>query len=316
LHLEELEYSFVFSYSHNMRIFVTGASGYIGMAVVRQLLDHGHEVLGLARSEMSTQKLQAIGAQVIRGTLDDFETLAQATAASDGVIHLGFKHENMIDYAAACADDRATVNAMLTALKSSNKPFVFTSGTLMLSRGKIALEDDKPDMEHPVSCIRGANEAVVLGFVEQGVRVTVVRMPPFNHGRGDKYSVGMLVSKAREHGVSAYVGDGENRWPAVHLLDIAAVFRLALEKGKAGSVYHAVAEEGVRLKDVAAAIGEKLGVSVVSKPLAEAQQYFGFMAFALHEDNPTSSEKTKSSLGWAPKHPTLLEDIAAGTFTD
>ncbi|KAF3390793.1 Uncharacterized protein DPV78_011122 [Talaromyces pinophilus] len=306
-----------------MKVFVTGATGYIGLPVVRQLLEHDHEVLGLARSDKSAQLLESIGAQAHRGTLDDYESLAQAAAASDGVIHLGFKHEQIsnkpkegVDYNSLCVDDRAAVTAMLKVMEGTNKPFVFTSGTLMMARGKLALEDDGPDMEHPVSRIRGANEAVVLDFAKKGVRAIVMRVPPFNHAKGDKYSIGMLAAKAKQFGVSAYVNDGENRWPAIHLIDEAVLFRLALEKGAAGSVYHAAAEEGVRLKDVAVALGKALQIPVVSKPLDEAQEYFGFMAFALHEDNPTSSARTRAELGWTPTHPTLLEDIEAGLFND
>lgn len=304
-----------------MKVFVTGATGYIGTPVVRELLEHGHEVFGLARSDKSANFLESIGAQAHRGTLDDYESLAQAAAASDGVIHLGFKHEQIADkpkegvnYSSLCADDRAAVTAMLKAIQGTNKPFVFTSGTLMMARGKLAVEEDGPDMEHPVSRIRGANEDVVLSFANKGVRAIVMRVPPFNHAKGDKYSIGMLAAKAKQFGVSAYVNNGENRWPAIHLLDEAVLFRLALEKGLAGSVYHAAAEEGVRLKDVAVALGKSLQIPAVSKPLDEAQQYFGFMAFALHEDNPTSSERTRTELGWIPTHPTLLEDIEAGLF--
>lgn len=306
-----------------MKVFVTGATGYIGLPVVRQLLEHGHGVLGLARSDKSAELLESIGAQAHRGNLDDHESLVQAVVASDGVIHLGFKHEQIadkpkegVDYNSLCADDRTAVTAMLIAMEGTNKPFVFTSGTLMMARGKLALEEDGPDMEHPVSRIRGANEAVVLGFAEKGVRAMVMRVPPFNHAKGDKYSIGMLAAKAKQFGVSAYMNDGENRWPAIHLLDEAVLFRLALEKGVAGSVYHAAAEEGIRLRDVAAALGKSLRIPVVSKQLDEAQKYFGFMAFALHEDNPTSSERTKAELGWTPTHPTLLEDIEAGSFND
>ncbi|EEA23402.1 hypothetical protein TMatcc_002268 [Talaromyces marneffei ATCC 18224] len=305
-----------------MKVFVTGATGYIGLPVVRQLLEHGHEVLGLARSNKSAQLLESMGAQAHHGTLDDYESLAKAAAISDGIIHLGFKHEQIadkpkegVDYASLCADDRAAATAMLKAMEGTNKPFVFTSGTLMMARGKLALEDDGPDMEHPVSRIRGVNEAVVLSFAKKGVRAIVMRVPPFNHAKGDKYSIGMLAAKAKEFGISAYVNDGENRWPAIHLLDEAVLFRLALEKGIAGSVYHAAAEEGVRLKDVAAALGKMLQIPVVSKPLDEAQTYFGFMAFALHEDNPTSSTKTRAELGWTPTQPTLLEDVETGLFT-
>ena len=306
-----------------MKVFVTGATGYIGIPVVKQLLEHGHEVLGLARSQKSAELLKSIGAQAYHGDLDDYESLAGAAVTSDGVIHLGFKHEQIadkpkegVDYNSLCADDRAAVTSMLDAMKGTNKPFVFTSGTLMMARGKLALENDEPDMEHPVSRIRGANEAVVLGFAQKGVRAIVVRVPPFNHAKGDKYSIGMLAAKAKQFGVSAYVNDGENQWPAVHLLDEAVLFRLALEKGHAGSVYHAVAEEGVRLKDVATALGKSLQIPAVSKPLEEAQEYFGFMAFALHEDNSTSSQKTRSELGWTPTQPKLLENINAGLFKE
>jgi nucleoside-diphosphate-sugar epimerase len=301
-----------------MKVFVTGASGYIGLPVVRDLIANGHTVLGLARSQVSADKLISVGASVHRGTLDDHAALAAAAETCDGVIHLGFKHDDIhnSDYVELCASDRAVVTAMLTALEGTNKPFVFTSGTLMMARGKLALEDDGPDMEHVVSRIRGANEAVVLGFAATGVRTSIVRVPPINHGKGDKHSVGMLAAKAREHGVSAYMGDGENRWPAVHLLDIAALFRLALEKGVAGSVYHAVAEEGVKLKDIAVALGRVLNMPVVCKGLGdEARAYFGFMAFALPEDNPTSSAKTREALGWKPMGPTLMEEIDAGVFT-
>ncbi|KAH8890624.1 putative oxidoreductase [Thozetella sp. PMI_491] len=300
-----------------MKVFVTGASGFIGQAVVRQLLDHGHQVLGLARNDEGAAALEALGVEVHRGNLDDLDSLAKGAAAADGVIHLAFKNKEMMaDYAGVCAIDRAAITAIGQALEGSNKPFVITSGTLMLARGKMGRETDGPDLAHPVSSARGASEGLALSFADKGVRAAVVRLAPTNHGEGDHGFTAMTVAKARETGVSAYIGTGENRWPAVHRLDTAALFRLVLEKGRAGGVYHAVADEGVAIKDLAAAIGKRLGIPVVSKSIEEAKAHFGFAAFALAEDNPTSSEQTRAELGWVPEHPSLLEDIEAGVYAD
>ncbi|KAJ9143347.1 NAD dependent epimerase/dehydratase family protein [Pleurostoma richardsiae] len=296
-----------------MRVFVTGATGFIGQAVVKELLSHGHQVLGLSRSDAGAKSLTDLGADVQRGSLEDLDSLKQGAAAADGVIHLAFIHD-FSDYAGSCRRDREAIEAMGTVLQGTGKPLVMTSGTLMLARGRLGKEDDPADLSTPSTAARGASEVTALALADKGVRVSVMRLPPTNHGDGDHGFVAMVVAAAREKGVSAYVGDGANRWPATHRLDTARAFRLALEKGAAGSVFHAVAEEGVPLKDVAEAVGKGLGLPVASIPAAEAQGHFGFLAFAVGEDNPTSSAKTREVLGWAPQELGLIADIEKGTY--
>ncbi|VUC28189.1 unnamed protein product [Clonostachys rosea] len=297
-----------------MKVFVTGASGFIGQAVVRELLDYGHSVLGLARSEKSAEALKKLGAEPVRGTLDDPEILKQAAIASDGVIHLAFKHEEMADYVRICDEDRKTVTLLCEALEGTNKPFVGTSGTLTVAHADLATESDLADLTNPFSSGRAKNDFVILGFANKGVRSTVIRLAPTNHGEGDHGFIYMMAAKAKERGVSAYFDKGENHWPAVHRNDTAKLYRLVLENGKAGSYYHAVAEQGVTLKEIAEALGQQLGVPAASKTAEETSAHFGFLSFAIMADNIVSSEKTRKELGWTPVEKSLLDDIKAGVY--
>jgi nucleoside-diphosphate-sugar epimerase len=292
-----------------MRIFVTGATGFIGSAIVRELIDAGHQVLGLARSDTAAKSLVAVGAQVHRGDLQDLESLHSASAGADGVIHTAFIHD-FSHYVPAAETDRRAIETLAAALAGSGRPFVITSGTLLLQRrGALATEEDESTPTFP----RKSEEAVA-SLAARGVRVSVVRLPPSVHGDGDHGFVPRLIGIARETGVSAYVGDGLNRWPAVHRLDAARLYRLALEKGSAGARYHGVAEEGVPARDIADVIGRRLNVPVVSKSREEAADNFGWIGFFFGMDGPASSAQTQERLGWHPAGPALIADIGAHYF--
>lgn len=297
-----------------MRIFVTGASGHIGSVVVRELLQAGHQVTGLARSDASASALTAAGAQVHRGTLDDPDGLAAAAAASDGVIHLAFKHD-FSNYADSLQTDLRAVEAMGEALTGSGKPFVNTSGTLMLAfgaPGRLGTEDADADRS---AAPRGASELATLALAERGVRSSVIRLAPTVHGDTDHHGfIPTLIEFARAAGRSGYLGDGSNRWPAVHTVDAARLYRLAVESAPAGSVLHGAAEQGIAFRDIAQAVGDGLGVPVQEIPADQAAAQFGFLAGFAALDNPTSSERTRAMLGWDPVQPTLLEDLKAGHY--
>jgi nucleoside-diphosphate-sugar epimerase len=299
-----------------MRIFVTGASGWIGSAVVPELLGAGHEVVGLARSEASAQRLEAAGATVWRGDVDDPHGLATAAAESDGVIHLAFQHEIAFggNFAAASAADRRAVEAMGAALSDSDRPFVLASGLLGMKAGRVATEDDglvpSPEARSNPAGYRAATALLTLSLRGVGVRSSVLRFPPTVHGDGDNGFVATFVSIARQRGVAGYVGDGTNRWPAVHRSDAARLARLALESAPAGSVLHAVGDEGVPFREIAEAMGRHLGIPTASVDQADAGEHFGPLAHFVALDSPATAAITRDLLGWEPTGPGLLEDLA------
>jgi nucleoside-diphosphate-sugar epimerase len=304
-----------------MRIFVTGASGWIGSAVVPELLGAGHQVVGLARSDASAQAMEAAGAEVERGTIDDLDVLAKAAGASDGVIHLAFKHDIAFtgDFAGAAGADRRAVETFGDALAGSGKPFVIASGTMGVAPGRVATERDGLDSgagtAHDAGpAMRMGTAQVTLGLADRGVRSAVLRLPPTVHGDGDNGFMAALVGMAREHGDAAYVGDGSSRWPAVHRLDAARLFRLAVENAPAGSVLHAVGDEGVQQRAIAEAFGRQLSFPVVSVPPEDAAERFGFLAGFIGLDSPASGTLTQELLNWHPTHPGLIEDLDQGHY--
>jgi nucleoside-diphosphate-sugar epimerase len=305
-----------------MRVFVTGASGWIGSAVVPELLGAGHQVLGLARSDASAAALAAAGAEVRRGNLDDLDSLRNAAAESDGVIHLAFKHESAFsgDFQGAADADRRAVETLGAALAGSGRPLLIASGTLGLAPGRVATERDGHGSDPAVAGLgagprtRWATAELVLSLASRNVRSSVVRLPPTNHGDGDHGFIAALVGIARAKGVSGYIGDGSNRWPAVHRLDSGHLFRLAIDGAPAGSTLHAVADEGVPVRDIAEVIGRHLRLPVVSIEPGEAREHFTWLADFLAADSPASSELTRELLGWRPTQQGLLEDLDRGPY--
>ncbi|MGW7544839.1 SDR family oxidoreductase [Streptomyces sp. NPDC054770] len=294
-----------------MRVFVTGGSGFIGSAVVPELLGAGHQVVALARSDKSAETLRAAGAEVHRGSLDDPEDVARAASGTDGVIHLAFNHDEFPNLTRAAESDLRVIEALGAALEGSDRPFAVTSGTLMLaSVDGVATEENTP----VPGTYRSDSDLAALALAERGVRSAVVRLAPSVHGRGDQGFVPRLIDVARDKGVSAYVADATNRWPAVHRLDAARLFRLALESAPAGTGLHGAADEGIPFKDIAAAIGRGLDVPVKSIPAQEAQSHFGWLAAPATIDNATSSERTRSLLGWKPEQPGLIADLDEGHY--
>src|ERR1700681_4447488 len=289
----------------NMRVFVTGATGFIGTSVVRELIDAGHQVLGLARSDAAAKSHVAAGADVHRGSLEDLESLGSAAAAADGVIHTAFIHD-FSNYGPAAEADRRAIETLGGALAGSDRRLIVTSGTLLVQRqGSLATEKDAHNPNFP----RKSEEAA-LALAARGVRASVLRLPPSVHGNGDHGFVPRLIGIARENGVSAFIGDGLNRWPAVHRLDAAHLYRLVLEKGRSGTTYHGVADEGVPTREIAEAIGRGLNVPVVSKSREEADDHFGWIARFFGVDGPASSALTQNQLEWRPVQPGIIADLS------
>jgi nucleoside-diphosphate-sugar epimerase len=305
-----------------MRVFVTGASGWIGSAVVPELIGAGHQVVGLARSDASAAALSAAGAEVHRGSLDEPDALRSAAAASDGVIHLAYKHDLSFsgDFHGAAMADRGAIEVFGEVLEGSDRPFVIASGTLGLAPGRVATERDMPDLDPATTSLSGGHETragnaqITLSLASRGVRSSIVRLPPTNHGDGDNGFIAILVAVARDKGVSGYVGDGTSRWAAVHRLDSAQLFRLALEAAPAGSVLHAVADEGVTIRAIAEVIGRHLDLPVASISPEDAAEHFGFLASLLAMDSPASSALTRELMGWQPTHPGLIDDLDQGHY--
>jgi nucleoside-diphosphate-sugar epimerase len=305
-----------------MRIFVTGASGWIGSAVVPELIGAGHQVTGLARSDASAAALTAAGAQVHHGTLDDLESLRSAAAASDGVIHLAFKHDIAFsgDFQGAADADRRAVETFGDALAGSDRPLVIASGTLGLVPGRVSTERDGHGPTSATAHFSGgpqtrlATAQMTLSLASRHVRSSVVRLPPTVHGEGDNGFMATLVGIARDKGVSGYIGDGTNHWPAAHRLDAAHLFRLALEKAPAGSTLHAVADQGVPIRAIAEVIGRHLDLPVAAISPENAGEHFGWLAGHLAIDSPASSALTRERLGWQPTNPGLIDDLDKGHY--
>ncbi len=295
-----------------MRVLVTGASGWIGSASVTELIEAGHQVLGLARSDAAAARIRELGAEVVRGSLDDTASLRAAAAQAEGVVHLAYNHD-FSQMAAAAQTDRAAIETFAEVLQGTGAALLIASGTLGLAPGRLGTEADMPDASGHA---RLGNAAYTLGLAERGIRPIVVRFAPTVHGAGGDHGfVAVLAKIAREHGASAYIGEGKNRWPGVNRLDAAKLVRLAIDKVPAqGAVLHAVAEEGIEAREIAAGLGRFLGVPVESIPADRAQARFDWMSLFFGADIPVSSEHTRALLGWVPTHSTLLEDIAAGHY--
>ena len=296
-----------------MRVFVTGASGHLGSAIVPELIAAGHDVVGLARSDAAAATVVALGATVRRGDLDDLDGIKEAAAAADGVIHLAFKHDEMLSgsYGAAVAADLAVAHALGDALAGTGKPLVGTSGTLTLAHlGRLGAEEDAGAPGG-----RTGAENAVIGFAARGVRSSVVRVPPITHSPLDRHGFARtLITIARQTGIAGYPGDGANRWPAGHTLDVGHLYRLALENGPAGRRWHAVGDEGIPVREIAQSIGHHLGVPTASIPADRLEDHFGFLAMVIVLDNPTSTVATRQILGWEPPHPGLIADFDNGDY--
>jgi len=287
-----------------MKIFVTGATGFIGSAVVRELIEARHDVLGLARSDAGARSLAAAGAKAHRGDLADLESLRSGAAACDAVIHTAFVHD-WSKFAQSCELDKRAIETIGAVLQGSKRPFIVSSG-VGVAQGRVATESDPPLPASP--SLPRVSEVTAIALMSRGVHASVMRLPQV-HDTVKQGLVTPLVAVARAKGVSAYVGEGHNRWPAAHVTDVACLYRLALEKGTPGARYHAVAEEGVPLKDIATAIGRGLNVPITSISQELAQEHFGFFGFFVGRDSPVSSARTREQLGWKPTGPGLLADL-------
>ena len=296
---------------NNMRVFLTGATGFVGTAVTQELIHAGHQVLGLTRSEKGAEALKAAGAEPHHGDLENLDCLRQGAESTDGTIHCGFIHD-FSNFARSCEVDRRAIETMGAALAGSDRPFLNTSGLAGLSTGRLATEEDMPA---PTATPRAPAEELTLDLAARGVRAGVVRLSPSVHDKGDHGFVPILINIAREKGIAAYIGDGSNRWPGVHRLDAARLYRLALEKGAAGTCHHGVADEGVPTRDIAEAIGRGLNLPVRSLSAEEAKAHFGWIAFFFAMDLAASSALTRERLGWQPTQPGLVADIDQHYFT-
>ena len=294
-----------------MRVFVTGATGFIGSAIVQELISAGHEVLGLARSDAAAKSLSVAGAKVHRGELQDLDSLSAGAGAADGVIHTGFNHD-FSKFKENCENERKAVEALGSALVGSDRPFIITSGIGLLPPGQLATEQTMPLSPNPNP--RVASEEAARAVVDRGVRVSIVRLPPSVHGDGDHGFVPILINMARQKGASAYIGEGLNRWPAVHRLDAAHLFRRALEKGAARAYYHGVAEEGIAFRQIAEVIGRRLNVPVVGKTPEDAETHFTWFAHFAAMDVAAKSKQTQENLGWHPTQRGLIADIDGPSY--
>jgi len=291
-----------------MRVFVTGASGFVGSAVVKELLNAGHQVLGLARSEESAKALIEAGAEVIKGSLEDLESLKRGAAETDGVIHTAFIHD-FSQYEAAAKTDKIAIETIGAVLAGTDRPFVVTGGIAVIKPKKSAIDEDDPAPSIP-----RASETAALALKDRGVRVSVIRLPPSVHDAGDHGFIPVIINIAREKQVAAYVGDGTNVWPAVHRLDAAKLFCLALENGLAGSRYNAIDDSGIPMREIAQIIGQQLNIPFASVTAEEAGEHFGWMSRFIGLDCPAVSERTRQQLGWRPTNIGLIEDITANYF--
>lgn len=293
-----------------MRVFVTGAAGFIGKATTKELIANGHQVLGLARSDANAAALTALGADVHRGSLEDLDSLRAGARAADGTIHLAFIHD-FSRFAENALIDRQAIEAMGDALAGTGKPFLVTSGTLLVAPGRLATEEDPVTPGLP-----RVSETAGLAFASRGVRAMAIRLPQVHGGEGKCGLVNYLIPIAREKRVSAYVGDGSNRWSGAHRRDVARLYRLALERGVAGKRYHAVAEEGVRTRDIAEILGRQLRLPVAAIPPEQVADHFGMMAMFLGRDGAASSALTQQWLGWKPTEIGLIADISRPGYFD
>ena len=294
-----------------MRVFVTGASGFVGSATVKELIAAGHKVLGLVRSDKGAEQVAAAGAEVLRGDVNDPEILRQGATSCDAVIHTAFNHD-FSRYKQNCEDDRKVIETLGDALAGTGKPLVVTSGVGLLNYGRLVTEDDAAPSSDAIP--RAASEEAAKAVAAKGVDAYIVRLPPSTHGAGDHGFVPMIIDMAKEKGVSAYVGDGQNLWPAAHRNDAAAIYRLAIEKRPTLKVFHAVAETGVPFKEIAEAIGKGLNAPVAGKTGDEIAAHFTWFAHFAAMDCASSAQKTKDALGWEPKGLGLIEDMMANYF--
>lgn len=294
-----------------MRVFVTGASGFVGSAIVKELLQAGHKVLGMVRSDSAAEELSKTGAEVYRGNLEDLESIQKGTVGCDAIIHTAFNHD-FSRFKANCEDDRKVILALGEALSGSDRPLVITSGVGLLNYGRPVTEDDRPAGSDIIP--RAASEEAANAVADTGVHSYIVRLPPTVHGKGDHGFIPIVIGMAKEQGESIYIGKGNNQWAAVHRLDAAVLYRLIIEKQPAQRVFHAVDEGGIPFKKIATTIGEELNLPVVSKEEKEAEDHFGWFTHFAKIDCSASSGQTRKSLGWEPEQQSLLEDLVPGIY--